>query len=56
VIGQSSNFEQIFYAFGHNHFGLLSGPKTGRVLAELIAGQTPSIDLSPYSIRRFIKK
>jgi glycine/D-amino acid oxidase-like deaminating enzyme len=30
--------------------------KNGRVLAEFIAGQTPSIDLSPYSIRRFIKK
>ena len=56
VIGQSSNFEQIFYAFGHHHVGLLSGPKTGRILAEFIAGQKPSIDLSPYSIQRFIKK
>ena len=54
VIGQSTKFENIFYAFGHHHIGLTTGPKTGRALAELIAGQTPCIDLSPYSTRRFI--
>jgi D-amino-acid dehydrogenase len=56
IIGQSSNFNNTFYAFGHHHIGLTAGPKTGRILAELIVGQTPSIDLSPYSIRRFIRK
>ena len=56
VIGQSTKFENIFYALGHHHIGLTSGPKTGRALAELIAGQAPCIDLSPYSIQRFIRK
>jgi len=53
VIGQSTRSEHVFYAFGHQHIGLTSGPKTGRVLAESIAGQTPDIDLAPYSIQRF---
>ncbi len=42
-----------FYAFGHHHIGLTAAPKTGRVLAQLIAGQTPEFDLEPYSIKRF---
>jgi len=53
VIGQSTRSEHIFYAFGHQHIGLTGGPRTGRVLAELITGQTPDIDLAPYSIQRF---
>jgi|TARA_B100000929_G_scaffold30621_1_gene22300 D-amino-acid dehydrogenase len=56
VIGQSTKFENIFYALGHHHIGLTTGPRTGRAVAELIAGQTPCIDLSPYSIRRFNRK
>ncbi len=37
-----------FTAFGHHHIGLTAGPKTGRLLADLIAGRTPNIDLAPY--------
>ena len=53
VIGSASALTNVWYAFGHHHVGMMSGPKTGRVLAELIAGQTPDIDLAPYSIQRF---
>ncbi|MGO6986916.1 amino acid dehydrogenase, partial [Rhizobium leguminosarum] len=40
-------------AFGHAHHGLTLGPVTGRVLAELITGATPFIDISAYSPQRF---
>jgi D-amino-acid dehydrogenase len=53
VIGPASAMTNAWYAFGHQHIGMMSGPKTGRALAELIAGQTPDIDLSPYSVHRF---
>lgn len=40
-------------AFGHQHVGLTAGPKTGRIVAELIGGNRPNLDLSPYAPGRF---
>jgi D-amino-acid dehydrogenase len=33
--------------------GLTGGPKTGRILAQLISGRTPNLDLAPYAPGRF---
>jgi len=43
----------VFAAFGHQHVGLTAGPKTGRIIAGLIDGQRPNIDLTPYDANRF---
>ena len=40
-------------AFGHQHIGLTAGPKTGRIVADLISGARPNIDLAPYDANRF---
>lgn len=53
VIGPSSQFQNIFYAFGHQHIGMATGPVTGRLIAELIATNRPTVDLSPFSVKRF---
>jgi D-amino-acid dehydrogenase len=53
VIGRSPRCSNVFYAFGHSHTGLTFGPTTGRLIAELIAGRPPSVDLAPFSIKRF---
>jgi D-amino-acid dehydrogenase len=53
VIGQSQRHVGIFYAFGHQHVGLTCAPKTGRLIADLVAGRTPNIDLAPYRVDRF---
>ncbi len=53
VIGRSPHFASVFYAFGHQHVGLTAGPKTGRLIADLIAGRAPAIDLSPFRVERF---
>ena len=53
VIGQSMRHAGIFYAFGHQHVGLTCAPKTGRLIADLVAGRTPNIDLVPYRVDRF---
>jgi len=45
----------IFTGFGHHHIGLTGGPKTGRMLAQLITGATPNIDMSPYDPARFAR-
>ena len=43
----------IFPAFGHHHIGLTGGPKTGRIVAGLVTGDTPNLDLAPYNPNRF---
>jgi glycine oxidase len=41
-----------FVASGHYRNGILLAPAAAHVMAKLIAGETPSIDLSPYSPAR----
>ena len=43
----------VFTAFGHQHVGLTAGPKTGRLVAGLIAGQPGNQNLTPFSPHRF---
>lgn len=43
----------VFTAFGHHHIGLTGGPKTGRLVAEMIAGNHPNYDTSPFEPMRF---
>lgn len=53
VIGPSHSCSNLFYAFGHGHLGLTGSMTTGRLIADLVGGIPPSIDLSPFSINRF---
>jgi D-amino-acid dehydrogenase len=43
----------LWFAFGHAHHGLTLGPVTGRLIAEMITGETPFVDPAPYSAARF---
>lgn len=53
MIGESTRAKGIYFAFGAQHIGLTSGPKTGRLIANLIGGRHPNIDLSPFATDRF---
>ena len=53
VLGASPRHENVYFAFGHGHEGLVGASKTGQLIAELIGGRPPSIDLSPFRIDRF---
>jgi D-amino-acid dehydrogenase len=48
VIGANDPHGLSYSAFGHQHVGLTGGPKTGRLIADLISGARPNIDLSPF--------
>ncbi|MEM7438916.1 MAG: FAD-dependent oxidoreductase [Pseudomonadota bacterium] len=48
VIGASPRFSNAYLALGHQHVGLTGGPKSGRIIADLIAGRSPNIDLLPF--------
>lgn len=53
IIGKAPRHEGLWFAFGHAHHGLTLGPVTGRVLAELMTGEKPFIDISAYAPGRF---
>jgi D-amino-acid dehydrogenase len=53
VIGLSPRAANVFYAFGHGHIGMCSASGTGRTVAELVAGETPQIDVTPFRADRF---
>ena len=47
-ISGSPAHANVFYAFGHGHYGLTQGPTTGRIIAELMTGEQPKPDLSAF--------
>lgn len=53
VIGPSQAGARVIYAFGHGHLGLTQAPMTARVVADLVAGRSPAIDIQPYRAARF---
>ncbi len=53
VIGEVPGTRGAYLGFGHHHVGLTGGPKTGRILAQLVSGRRPNIDLAPYAPSRF---
>jgi D-amino-acid dehydrogenase len=53
IIGRSPRRRNVLYAAGHGHLGLTQAATTGRLIADLIGGRTPPIDMTPYSIARF---
>ncbi|WP_120635861.1 FAD-binding oxidoreductase [Ruegeria sp. EL01] len=53
IIGDVPGITGAYMGFGHHHIGLTGGPKTGRLLAQMIAGRTPNTDVSVYAPSRF---
>ena len=53
VIGKAPRHPGLWFDFGHQHHGLTLGPATGRLLAEMMTGETPFADPRPFAVERF---
>lgn len=53
VIGKAPRHAGLWFDFGHQHHGLTLGPATGRLLAEMMTGETPFADPGPFAVERF---
>lgn len=53
AIGRSRATPRMIHAFGHGHLGLTQSAGTARLVADLVGGVTPAIDLAPFSPQRF---
>ena len=53
IIDRSPIMSNVLIAAGHNMLGLSMATGTGKLVAELIAGETPHMDVQPYAVNRF---
>ncbi len=53
VIGRSTRCANAWFAFGHGHVGLTAAAPTGEIVADLISGRPPFMDIQPFSAKRF---
>lgn len=52
-LGPASATPDVVHAFGHGHVGLVAGPRTGRIVAQLLSGRAPEIPIAPFAPTRF---
>jgi D-amino-acid dehydrogenase len=45
--------DNVWVASGHGMLGVTMGPITGRLIADQIGGNEPTIDPSPFRVDRF---
>ncbi|ULR47350.1 FAD-binding oxidoreductase [Rhizobium sp. K102] len=53
VMGPSAKRRNVWYATGHGHLGLTYAATTGRLMADLVTGGEPPVDMKPYRVDRF---
>ncbi|WP_415404255.1 NAD(P)/FAD-dependent oxidoreductase [Tateyamaria sp. SN3-11] len=53
LIGANDPGGRSYSAFGHQHVGLTGGPKTGRIIADLIENKKPNADLAPFDPMKY---
>ncbi|NVJ93331.1 MAG: FAD-binding oxidoreductase [Methylocystaceae bacterium] len=56
IIGALPGQDKVWFAFGHQHIGLSTGPGTAKVLGALMAKETPPIDADPFNASRYLSK
>jgi D-amino-acid dehydrogenase len=53
VIDRAPGASNAWLAFGHGHVGLTGAAPTGEIVAALVAGRTPFMDITPFAAERF---
>ena len=53
AIGPAAADERVVYAFGHGHLGLTQSAATARLVADIVSGRAPPIDITPFRPQRF---
>jgi sarcosine oxidase subunit beta len=55
IVGETVDPSRFLYATGFSGHGFQQAPAVGEHLAQLVAGRTPTLDLSPFSLDRFAR-
>ena len=52
-IGLSGKYKNLAVATGHAMIGLSLGPATGKIISEVLNGQSPEMNITPFAVDRF---
>ena len=55
ILGEDTELAGLWYATGHGRNGILLAGITGRLIAQLLNGERPDYEMSPFSPKRFAK-
>lgn len=53
IIGRAPRVSNLIIAAGHCMLGMTQGPGTGKLVADLVVGREPSVDIMPFAPSRF---
>ena len=53
IIGRAPRVSNLIIAAGHCMLGMTQGPGTGKIVADLVVGRDPSVDITPFAPSRF---
>lgn len=53
ILGADPDVEGLYYATGHFRSGILLAPITAEVIADLITGAAPAVEIAPFGVQRF---
>lgn len=53
VMGPAPRHPGVFFAFGHQHLGLTLSGVTARLMADMVQGRRPTVDMAPFHVGRF---
>ena len=56
ILGELPGVPGVFVATGHGAEGLLLGPVSGALVADLVCGRAPALDLTPFTADRFVRE
>ena len=53
VVGRAARVPNAYFAFGHGHVGLTAAAPTSEIVADLLEGKPPYMDITPFAAERF---
>ncbi len=53
IIGRAPKHQNLWFSFGHAHHGFTLSAVTGRLVADMLTGETPFVDPAPFRADRF---
>jgi D-amino-acid dehydrogenase len=55
-VGRAEGYRNLSVACGHGHMGMGLAPVTGKLVAQVVAGEQPDMDLTPLRVDRYSRR
>lgn len=56
AIGALPRSERVWANFGHQHIGMMTGPVSGKLVAQLLSGEAPDADMQHFAPARWVSR